>query len=137
MCPRFYTLLVYFALIILSIFNDGIQGIPQLSLLIVSFNEQGKHASLLMALHRNLDTYPWALRSGALDPLAQHLTPFTHAELTTRAVPHIAMVTDDALIEAAAFRRDTIFTALAGSLDLCLTLRRTHVSKHYKIPQLC
>lgn len=81
----------------------------------------------------NLDTYLWALYSGALDPLAQDLTPFTHTELTTCAIPHIAMVTDNALIEAAAFRRDTVLAALSGSLDLHLTLRKTHISTHLSL----
>lgn len=77
-----------------------------------------------------LGTYPWALQSGTLHPLAQDLTPLTHAELATCAVPHIAMVTDDTFIATAVFRCDTHFTALADLLDLHLTLRTTHVHMH-------
>lgn len=52
MCPRSQTHRVYFALITVNILHIGHP--LQLSLLIVSFNEQSKYVSLLMALHINV-----------------------------------------------------------------------------------
>lgn len=68
-------------------------------------------------------TYPWALQSGALGPLAGHLAPLAGAELARRSVPHVAVMPRRALVQAAAAARDALLAALTVSSDLRLALK--------------
>lgn len=65
----------------------------------------------------------WAFNATALGPLAEDLTPVAGTEFTARAVPHVAMVTHRALVQAASLGSGTFITALTSALHFGVTLQ--------------
>lgn len=63
------------------------------------------------------------LHFGTLSSLAGDLPLLAHAEVTAGAVPHLSVVPDGATVQAAAFGRHTLLTALPGALHLVLPLK--------------
>lgn len=69
-------------------------------------------------------SYLGTLHFGTLCCLASDLPFLAHAEVTASAVPHLAVVPDGAMVQAASSGRHTLLTAPPGALHFVLPLRK-------------
>lgn len=77
-------------------------------------------------------THLWTFNMAALGLPTDYLTPVTGAELAPCAVPHVSMVTDLTLVQAASFGGSTFVAAPTGAPHFGQTLRRNGNTIHYR-----
>ncbi|MEQ2300116.1 hypothetical protein AMECASPLE_022023 [Ameca splendens] len=71
-----------------------------------------------------LQAYLWAFNTTTFGPPTEDLTTVTGAELASRAVPHVSMVTNCLLVQADSFGWSTFLTAPTGAPHFGQTLQR-------------